>query len=291
MKLSRMHGHKARNGIAAAIAVACTALAGVAAADPINFIPGNTDISIKFTDREIEITSLGQKLFGIINITQILNAAGTTTFWNGNGGSDGTQLVGVFQNLTAIADQTGGGGLSFTGGDLELYLVPNGSYNPGCAPNSITGTDLNKNLAGGAGCAVNALPTPWLTADFVPGINNVIPGGNATLQAAFALTNVQAGFGYLSVAGGGTNNAYFDTNGYTFAQNVFGPGVNAFAPADLFLRSNFVLANPQTCTAPDGWQVCSDDPVQGKTVPEPATIALLGLGALAAGVVRRKKAA
>jgi hypothetical protein len=103
------------------------------------------------------------------------------------------------------------------------------------------------------------------------------------LQAAFAATNVQAGFGYIGVTGG-TNFARFDTNSYTFTN---------FGPADLYLRSNFVIPTTQTCTNDNGWQICSDDPVIGKTpegVPEPNTLALLGLAALAGGMVRRKKA-
>jgi len=254
--------------VAAAAAIACIACS--ASADPITFIPGNTGISIKFVDREVQITSLGQELFGIFDITQINSADGTKTFWNGNGASDGTQLVGIFQGLTSIADQTGGGGLSFTGGTLTVYNVANGTYNPSAFPNT---KNPVAQLCGGVAC-----PTPWLTANFVPGINDSI-NKNASLQAALATTNVQAGFGYLSVTGG-TNAATFDTNGVLF---------NNFNPADLFLRSNFVLANAQTCSAANGWQVCSDDPIIGRTVPEPGTLGLAGLALLAAGWVGRRR--
>jgi len=260
---------------ASLLAMAAIGVAGSASADPINFLPGNTDFSIKFVDREIEITGLNQNLFGVFNITQINNASSSSTFWNGNGVTDGTQLVGFFTGLTSIADQTGGGGLSFTGGSVTLYNVPNGLYTPGNNPNTL---DPVNQLCGGAAC-----PAPWLTLDFVPGINDAI-NGNATLQAALATTNVQAGFGYLSVTGG-TNAATFDTNGFTFTN---------FGPADMFFRSNFVLAGSQACptTQSNGWQVCSDDPITGRTVPEPGTLALLGVGLAAlGGLKRRKKAA
>lgn len=267
--------HKLVNGrkaVASVIAAAAMAVAGSAYADPISFLPNNTDISIKFVDREIQITQFGQELFGIFNVTQINNADSSTTFWNGNGVTDGTQLVGFFSGLMAIPDQTGGTGLSFTGGQVTLYSVPNGSYSPGTNPNTL---DPANQLCGGL------CPTAWLTADFVPGINDAI-NGDATLQAAFATTNVQAGFGYLSVTGG-TNADFFDSNGYTFAN---------FDPADMFLRSNFTLANAQTCSNSNGWQVCSDDPIQGLTVPEPGSIALLGLGLVSLGAFRlRRKAA
>jgi hypothetical protein len=261
-----------RTALAIGLAAGAIGFAGAAYADPITYIPQGSNFSIKFVDREIVITSLGQELFGIFNITQINSADGSTTFWNGNGGTDGTQLVGFFEGLVSEADQTGGGGLSFTGGHLELFNVANGTYSPSTSPN--TKDYLNQLCGGSATCLAN----PWLTGDFVPGINDAI-GGDATLQAAFALTNVQAGFGYLSVTGG-TNAAAFDTNGFSFVN---------FPNADLFLRSNFVLATTQTCAANNGWSVCSDDPIIGARVPEPGTLLLLGLGALAFGAIRRNK--
>lgn len=264
-----------RTALAIGIAAGAIGFAGAAYSDPINFIPAGSDFSIKFVDREIQIVTFGQELFGIFNITQINSADGNTTFWNGNGATDGTQLVGFFEGLISGPDQTGTPtGISFTGGHLELFNVANGTYSPGTNPN--TKDYLNQLCGGSATCLAN----PWLTANFVPGINDIFgPTADATLQAVFATTNVNAGFGYMSVTGG-TNGAAFDTNGFSF---------NNFPNADLFLRSNFVLATPQTCAANSGWQVCSDDPIIGARVPEPGSLLLLGLGALAFGAIRRNK--
>ena len=55
--------------VAAAAALVCVTWS--ANADPISFIPSNTAVSIKFVDREIQITGLGEQLFGILDITQI----------------------------------------------------------------------------------------------------------------------------------------------------------------------------------------------------------------------------
>ena len=276
MKLTNYVVTQARKGVAVAAAVAAIGVAGGAMADPINFIPSGTDFAIKFVDREVEITQVGQELFGIFNITTITNANGTQTFWNGNGVTDGTQLVGFFQGLTAVADQTGGTGLSFTGGTFSIFDVANGVYSPGTTPN--TKNFLNQLCGGSAICLAN----PWLSGVFSPGINDSI-NGNATLQAALATTNVQAGFGFQSVTGG-ANAARFDTNGFTFTN---------FGPADLFLRSNFVLAGSQSCptSQSDGWQVCSDDPITGRTIPEPATVAIMGLVLAALGVTARRRKA
>src|SRR5881396_2771246 len=89
-----------RKTLASALAVVGIGVAGIVAADPITFMPSNQDFSIKFTDRENLVVAPGQTLFGVVNITQINNASSTTTFWNGNGVSDGTQLVGFFTGLT-----------------------------------------------------------------------------------------------------------------------------------------------------------------------------------------------
>lgn len=266
-----------RRTLAVAVAAGAIGFAGAAYSDPINFIPPGSNFSIKFVDREIQITTIGQELFGIFNVTQINSGNGSTTYWNGNGGTDGTQLVGFFEGLIAGPDQTGTPtGISFTGGHLELFNVANGTYSPGTNPN--TKDYLNQLCGGSATCLAN----PWLTADFVPGINDAFgPTADATLQAVFATTNVNAGFGYMSVTGG-TNGAVFDTNGFSF---------NNFPNADFFLRSNFVLANRQTCTFNDGWQVCSDDPIIGARIPEPGTLLLLGLGGLALGAIRRRNQA
>lgn len=261
------------SAVAASVAAALLGFSSVASADPLTFMPANTDFRIKFVNYENLVTEEGQELFGLINVTTIGNAAGTQTFWNGNGSTDGTSLVGYFQGLIAEADQTGGDGLSFTGGSGVLYVVPSGDFSPSTNPNTL---DIVNQLCGGAAC-----PDPWLTFDFVPGINDAI-NGDASLQGAFAATNVQAGFGFLSVTGG-TAGDFLNTDGYTFVN---------FPAADMSFRSNFALqGNNCSSEASQGWAVCSDDPLDARSaaVPEPGTLALAGLAALIAGSVSRRK--
>lgn len=257
-------------GVAALLGVASTA-----SADPLDYMPANTGFKIKFINYENLVSQPGDELFGLINVTQILSSGGLTTYWNGNGDTDGMQLVGFFENLIVGPDQTGGTGISFAGGNGALYLVSNGTFSPSTSPDT---KDFANQLCGGS-CS-----TPWLTFDFVPGINDTI-NGDATLQGAMAVTNVNAGFGYLSVTGG-IAGSFLDTNGFLF---------NNFDPADMSFKSNFSRFSTEPSANCDletsqGWSVCSDDPLIARSIPEPGIVAMLGLGALIAGSLWRRKA-
>jgi len=264
----------------AAVALAILGFAGAASADPITFLPAGDDFKFKYSNLENQITASGQELFGIFNITSITDQLGSTTFWSGNGVSDGTQLVGFFSDLIATVTGTT---VTFTGGYLVIYDVANGSYNPSAFPNidpdTLTPTQLATELCGGVAC-----PTPWATFNFVPGILD--PNNTVTLAAALAPTFpvTATGNGYLSTgttpAGTGTNNAAFNTNGFNLFTNN--------PPADAFLRSDFSLCGPTNLIACAGWQVTSEDPVTVSRVPEPQSLALLGLGLLAIFVTRRR---
>jgi hypothetical protein len=276
----------------AGLAVAAIGFASSVYADPITYLPVNNNFKFKYSNEEIQITQYGQALYGIFNISQITNINNTHTYWNGNGAqSENDQLVGFFAGLTAHAPGTAGA-LDFTGGYLVIYDVTNGSYDPAAALNADPTNLTNRQnlLCGGGAC-----PTPWLTAMFVPGILDSIGNTTVTLNSALAPSApaVAQGSGYLSVAdltgvgfGIGSNNARFDSNQYTF----YTAGNN---PADLFLKSEFsscVNSTDPACTA-DSWQVVSDDPVFARTVPEPGTLALLGMGLIGGALVRRRKIA
>lgn len=274
-----------RTALAVGIAAGAIGLAGGALADPINFLPAGTDFKLKFSNEEILITHTGQELFGIFNITQITSQNGAITYWNGNGGTDGTQLVGFFTGLISIVPGLSGPqSVDFTGGEFAVYNVPNGDYNTSANQNMDPAVLANRmaQLCGGVAC-----PTPWLTGDFAPGILD--PNPAVTLDAALAPTSpaTAKGSGYLSVGtnafGTGTNNAAFNSNAFTFTANP---------PADMLLLSEFSACPSATtpgCSAAD-WQVRSDDPIFARRIPEPGTLLLLGLGALAFGAIRRNKA-
>jgi hypothetical protein len=172
-------------GLIAAVAVGAIGLTCGAWADPINFLPAGTDFEIKFPNEEVQITVSGEQLFGIFNVahvTQITNSNGSTT--NGNGGLDGTQLVGFFTGLISVvpgpADPTS---VDFTGRSFVVYDVPNGDYNMAVDQNLDPAVLANRQaqLCGGVVC-----PAPWLTGVFAPSILDTIGNTTITLDATLA---------------------------------------------------------------------------------------------------------
>jgi len=260
-----------RRGIGIATAVAALGFASTAVADPVNFLPAGADVIFKFNDLEPVLpTTVGAPVGPtIFTITTISAPSGTPIYW-ASGISDGMMLVGVVsgQTVQTITPNGGGFDITLTGGTINVYLVPLGSYVP-----TSPGASIPSQICGGPSGGV--CPAPWLTLNLVPGIVPTIPGSTEFVNVN-SLTVPLTGSGFANlVVTGGTATTRFPVGSIASENFNFSscPGTGAFA----------IL-----CTQAGTWPVVSFDPVTSRTVPEPATLLLLGLGVLGAAVVRRR---
>ncbi len=137
-----------------------------------------------------------------------------------------------------------------------------------------TTPDMNPSLGMGAfpNNVGNAGDVLLLDCKWVPGVSSTVPQAvyEQTLGTVGANPPFGAGEGYLEVIGG-TLMDEFDSNRFLGGA------------ADLYLKSSFV---------PDGsgaWTVLSHDPLTARHTPEPASMAIFGMGLLGLGAVRRGK--
>jgi len=267
-----------RLGALGAACVASFAFAGQVQAAIEDSLPGNSIVQFKYNDYEITVDEVGDVLNGVFVVTSIGNALGSTTYWSS--GDDNRELVGTFTNLTVaqISPSAAGFDIWFTGGLLTFYDVASGSYAP-------TGPgDGNAQICGGA------CPAPWLTMDFVSGIALDLGDGGFDESTATLFSGVTAlaspltgtGDGLLEISGG-TAASKFVKTGWSLQSNLEG----CFGVANPSLNCQ-ALGTPATG---EKWPLASFDPLVGRTVPEPATLALMGLGLLGMGMgLRRRKA-
>ena len=256
--------------LAVAVTAAGCAMAAPTQADPLAFLPQNTSIQFKYDNFENPIvTAANQTLSGIFLVSSILDNNTLGTYW-ADRISDGTSLVGFFDGLvsqTPTASGTGGFDINFTGGTLTIYNVPAGTVaNPTFNPTS-PGDSFANQLCGGA------CPTPFLTMDFVGGVFPSDP--TVTLRShvdTLSAPLTGSGFGRLEVTGGTAAGAF----GSEFSLNSNFQSCPATGP------------NASLCNNAGAWPIASFDPVTGRTIPEPGSLALLAAGFLAAAGLRKR---
>ncbi|WP_256081155.1 PEP-CTERM sorting domain-containing protein [Massilia sp. YIM B04103] len=272
-----------------------------ASATTLDALTGNLNIKLVGLTTETNLwAGTNESTWGIGSITQIQGVGGQN--WN-YGSSDGTYL---YYMLYGVADQNivaNSGGtfdiynVGATGGvgdgkiHLDVYrtnvdlLALNSNYN--AAPGDRTAYDMHSLLSG--------FGPAYLKLEFGVGKQtlNVVGGSDPTADETLA-TMVQQTSGvtlptdgkgsFFADVAGGTAASQWDTNGL-FGHDLDGKFTLSVNGADLGSGTcTSVEVNNGTCFA--GF---INDPIRAVKVPEPASLALVGLGLAGLAGLRRRK--
>ena len=246
-------GYGNTTGIKCATVTACDAVPTAANKAPNGFGPSEDTWGI-FSVQSITNLTTGQALF--------TSSAGN--YLTGMFGGLNDTLVSVTNDpLTGASTAIGS-----TGGWLNMYYNTT-NYNASLGPSARTGEKTYTGITGG---------TLALSAVF--GASPIAGQPDYTYLSNYNNSSLAGGSqGFLDITGGSLG-AQLDTNGQ--------PDPNGVSH-DLFLKAIF----GRTAVASYGWTVDATGDVQGGVggeVPEPGSLALLGLGFAGLAAMRRRRA-
>lgn len=294
-------GRKTFTGLAAAALMGLATSASAYTLADLGLDNG-TNFAIKFQNYEVLIpdATAGSGLFntdglylgdnfGIFDVSSIRDQDTNSNVWSeGAGGNTITRLTGIFWGFDVYNVTNGGANAVASGGHIALFA--NASFT-----NAIREQGPG-NMLGQGTSVIDGINMPTYNGITDTGtllvFANYASGCDPTDAAATLCSPFFGGGSFGAATGFADVDATVGDLGANFATGSIltpTPGVFRDLKLDVNFAPNFLKGG-----AGSNWPIWSDDPVRGqsKTVPEPATVGLLGLGLLGAvGLARRNKKA